>query len=216
MEAKTGDIIAHISGGCGFDGKFADTYTIFEVPEKSKAEEGFAMRYRLDGKSYLYKWAHYENSFILDPEKLPEGFLYSFRNGLEDFSVHCEHKGKDIYELIDLSDWKKRERTPEKVALFKKQNIIKFETFQELDRQWNDIFPNEKGTVPMSIVAQIKRLFQIKEHGPSSNGEFFGSIMSDYFLFQEMYKCLTEWRKEGILKTMTREKAIEMHNNANN
>ena len=72
MEVKTGDIMAELTGGCGFDGKFADTYSLFQVPEFL---DGSGIRYSLDGKPYHYKWADYQDSFKLDEEKLPKGFI---------------------------------------------------------------------------------------------------------------------------------------------
>jgi len=97
-----GDILIELGRGSFSTKKTGNLYSLmlWEIPFYY---DGHGYKYNMEGEKYIFAWASVSNSLKVDISLLPEGFEYSFRNGVSEFNTTIE-KGS-LVELIENSDW---------------------------------------------------------------------------------------------------------------
>lgn len=105
-EVVKGDILLELDRGCGSFDKSDYKYHL-KLWEKPKSDKGSGFEYNIDGKKHKYWWASVENSIKIDPDLMPDGFIYSFKHGMSEISSKIETG--TLIELIENSNWKEHE-----------------------------------------------------------------------------------------------------------
>jgi hypothetical protein len=190
---KTGDLMAEATGFCNFDMVQCRIVSLWEVP---KIKDGRGTVYMHNGKQSYYYWTDPSNSEKLNIDKLPDGFLFAFKHGLQKVEIDKQFMGLEIHEAIKKSDWQKNAITPD---ILKKMNIaskIKINSFVDIYNQWDLIFSTNR-VVP-EAVDQIMNLVGYKKCIPK-NGEIGIAALYDHSAFMALYSKLSEWKDEGIL-----------------
>lgn len=117
---KKDDILAEIIGGCRRDRKWFDTIALWEYKGQT---DGSGYRYNIENNPYSYWWVNPNKSFILDKNKLPEDFLFSFYHGMEYLDTPEEQNNNDIIDRVLNSNWKEKSINKIDVEDYEKRKI---------------------------------------------------------------------------------------------
>lgn len=188
-----GDIMAEESGGGCIDGKSFTSFTLWKVNGK---KDGSGVQYGADGKCYEFFWADASGSYKLDKDKLPHGFMFAFKHGLDEISVPSEFVSDNIYDMIDKSDWKENAETPESIKGLKKSSSVEINSFSDIATKYDNIFIG--GRVPGNVVEKVLELSGIRRSTPI-NGEIGIACLSDQLHSIPILKQIAMWKKEGVL-----------------
>ena len=109
---KTGDLMAEPTGGGCWDGKSFTSVKLWEVPG---TRDGRGTEYTSEGKKTYFYWASASSAYKLDETKLPDGFVYAFKHGLDSVNIEDCFMADDIHSAIDKSDWSENALTPDVV-----------------------------------------------------------------------------------------------------
>jgi len=190
---KTGDLMAEVTGGGSWDGKTFSSVKLWEVPG---TRDGRGNTYTSEGEKTHFYWASARSAEKLDTKKLPEGFIFAFKHGLDRLDIEESIMRLDIHEAIAKSDWKEQALTPEIVENMKAVSGIKITSFVDIAQKWDSIFGF--GRVPHQIVDKI--LCLVEYHGAvPHNGEIGIAAMYDHFAFMSVYETFKKWKDAGCL-----------------
>lgn len=193
ITVKTGDLMAEVDGGGYEEGK---SYSSIKLWEVSRIRDGRGIDYTSEGEKNNFWWASASSSQKLYPEKLPKGFLFAFRHGLDSLDIDDDLMSLDIHEAIAKSDWKENAITPEIVEKMDVIRSIKITSFVDIAEKWESIFGCSR--IPYQIMEQIMQLAKYKGSSPH-NGEIGIAAMSDLLAFVSVRETLKQWKDAGCL-----------------
>jgi hypothetical protein len=190
---KTGDLMAEVVGCSSVSRKSFSSVKLWEVP---KIRDGRGIEYTSEGKKTHFYWADASEAIKLNHKKLPEGFVFAFRHGLNDIDIEDGLMSLDIHEAIAKSDWKENALTPEIVEEMKVISDIKIISLVDVAEKWDSIFCSAR--VPHQVVKKIMELVEYKCAVPV-NGEIGIAALQNDLAFFDVYKTLKKWKDSGCL-----------------
>lgn len=193
IKLKAGDIMAEITGFGIRNGKRFSSVKLWEVP---KIRDGRGIMYTVEGKKTNFYWVNASSAERLDLDKLPEGFVFAFKHGLDCIDIEDNLMIFDIHDAIKHSDYKERAITPEIVENMKAISKIKITSFTDIAQKWESIFCINN--VPYQIVNQIMSIAKRVKAVPI-NGEIGMSAIQNELDFMSVYYTLKKWRDSGCL-----------------
>lgn len=207
-----GDILVGERGNMFSEGK---KYTRFKIWEFTGKNDGEGIYYDPKGKRHRFSWAYAGSSIKLNPEKLPDGFLFAFTHGMSDIkrldSIDTENT--DVYDWIEKSDWKENALTPDIVKKYLAVEAIEIKCMADVAEKWDDIFCFDG--LPSKTMYKILEAAGIESCQPI-NGELGIAMMEDELNFLSIFRHLREWKEQGILieKCKDFDKKMKEENNA--
>jgi hypothetical protein len=196
---KTGDLMAETTGGGRWDMKSFTSVNLWEVPG---TRDGRGIKYTSEGKKTYFYWASAKEAYKLDETKLPDGFVFAFKHGLDSVYIEDCFMDEDIHSAIGNSDWKENALTPEVVETLADISEIQINSFYDVAEKWDLIFCTN--IVPHRVVDQIMYLAGYKGAAPV-NGEIGIAAMQDHFAFMSVYETLKDWKDKGVLHEKCKE-----------
>lgn len=136
---KAGDVLIEVGVDYGFDGE-KDTFgvTVWEMP---KRYDGGGISYRIGKIKNKFYYARLEQSIKIDTSAMPEGFIFSFYNGMYEFDSYVNTT--DVLEVINNSNWKTFEILSEKVERYNKLDKLKITSIEDI-KENIDLFINNQ------------------------------------------------------------------------
>jgi len=193
VKVEIGDLMLEVRGSSSSNKKRYTSVSIYEIPS---ILDGRGTVYTVKGESTYYKWANPSDSYKLDLDKLPEGFLFAFKHGLHSLNIEDQYMELDIHEAISKTDWKKDALTPEIVDKLEIISKIEINSFRDIAEKWDELF--SFGRVPANIVKKVLQLAGYRGSAPV-NGEIGMACMQDHFAFLSVFEVLKKWKHKGIL-----------------
>jgi len=115
---KEGDILIEITGQGKVEGWFnGELFYCYHIWQYWGQHGSKGYCYSWDGKLNEFWHVCPEHSHVLNPKKLPKGFLYSFKHGFTSFNSPSK---ENPYDAIAKSDWDQWLVTPDVVKHRKK------------------------------------------------------------------------------------------------
>ena len=185
-EVKTGDVMLELGRGFGcLNGSdYKYTLKLWEVP---KVMDGRGNYYTIDGERTYFYWASIGSAIKVDMSLMPDGFEYSFKHGMSDFSTKIENG--TLQELIENSNWKDNEVTKEQVERYEFMKTLKVETIDDLKNNIEEL--KKGGYVPHEIVSNVLNIVGIGRT-PVHNGEIGIAGMYDRLHYQAIIEALSK------------------------
>lgn len=185
-EVKTGDAMLELGRGFGCLNGSGYKYTLklWEMPDHF---DGHAYYYSIDGSKQMFAWADVGSSIKVDMNSMPDGFEYSFKHGMSDFSAKIENG--TLQEIIENSNWKDHEVLKEEVERYAFLKTLKIETINDLKNNINEL--KKGGYVPHEIVSNVLNIIGVgRTH--VHNGEIGIAGMYDYLHYQAIIEALSK------------------------
>ena len=185
-EVNTGDIMLELGRGFGcLNGSdYKYTLKLWEMPDNF---DGHAYYYSIDGSKHTFAWAHVGSSIKVDMSLMPDGFEYSFKHGMSDFSTKIE--SGTLQEIIENSNWKEREVKKEEVERYEFMKTLKIETIDDLKANIDEL--KKGGYVPNEIVSNVLNIAGVGRT-PVHNGEIGIAGMYDHLHYQAIIEALSK------------------------
>jgi hypothetical protein len=184
-EVKTGDIMLEIGRGGGWNnGEQYFTLKLWEVPE---ILDGRGNYYTTNGDKTYFYWANIKRSIKINMNLMPDGFEFSFKHGLTDFSTKIEYG--TLQELIENSNWKKYKVTKKQVERYNFIKSLKIESIKDIINHLDEL--KKPGYIPHEIMTDILNVVGIGRT-PIRNGELGIAGMYDYANYIGILEALSK------------------------